>query len=61
MILANKILQNVKKHKISKNTIYKSKTSKFDGKIIECDSFPSPIGTICQIECNDNTQATEKL
>ncbi len=61
MILTKHILETVSKHSITGNRIYKSKTSKFDGKVVECDSFPSPIGTICEIECNDNTKATGEI
>lgn len=61
MIIANRILKNLKRHSISNRRIYKSKTTKFDGKVIECDSFPSPIGTICEIQCNDQSQATGEI
>ncbi len=61
MILAENILRNAEKHRISRNRIYKSKTTKFDGKVVECDSFPSPIGTICQIECDDKTYVTGEI
>ena len=55
MILANYILTNKKDLKVLNNKSFKSKITKFDGKIIECDSFPSPIGTVCKIYCNDGT------
>ena len=61
MVLAQKILQTIDSHSVSNNRVYKSKTSKFDGKVIECDSFPAPIGTICEIKCNDNTQVTGEI
>ena len=61
MIFANQILNNVKGHTVTKNTSYKSKITKFDGKIVECDSFPSPIGTICRMECNDQNFATGEI
>ena len=61
MILANKILETIDKHSVYENRIYKSKTSKFDGKVVECDSFPSPIGTICEIECNDGSKVTGEI
>ena len=61
MILANKILETIDKHSVYENRIYKSKTSKFDGKVVECDSFPSPIGTICEIECNDSSKVTGEI
>ena len=61
MILAKNILKTIEKHNISENRVYKSKTSKFDGKVVECDSFPSPIGTICEIECNDSTKVTGEI
>ncbi len=61
MIIAKKIIQTVSSHVVSNNRIYKSKTSKFDGKVIECDSFPSPIGTVCEIECNDKTLVTGEI
>ena len=61
MILAKNILKTIEKHNISENRVYKSKTSKFDGKVVECDSFPSPIGTICEIECNDSSKVTGEI
>ena len=61
MILAKNILKTIEKHNISENRVYKSKTSKFDGKVVECDSFPSPIGTICEIECNDSSTVTGEI
>ncbi len=61
MIISNQILLNSDKISVKKNTNYKSKITKFDGKIVECDSFPSPIGTICKIECNDGTHVTGEI
>ena len=61
MILARKLLNTIDKHHVLKNTIYKSKTSKFDGKVIECDSFPSPIGTVCEIDCSDSSKVTGEI
>ena len=61
MIVGNQILSNSEDIKISKNTSYRSKISKFDGKIVECDSFPSPIGTICKIQCNDENFVTGEI
>ncbi len=61
MVLARKILNTIDKHHVLNNTIYKSKTSKFDGKVIECDSFPSPIGTVCEIDCSDNSKVTGEI
>ena len=61
MIIANNILKNLAGHTVSKRRIYKSKTTKFDGKVVECDSFPSPIGTICEIECNDQSYVTGEI
>ena len=60
MIISNQILLNSDKISVKKNTNYKSKITKFDGKI-ECDSFPSPIGTICKIECNDGSHVTGEI
>ena len=61
MIISNHIVKNIKKHSIVNNLFYKSKTTKFDGRIVECDSFPSPIGTICEIECNDKSSVTGEI
>ncbi len=61
MLIAENILRNIEKHSVSNNRFYTSKTSKFDGKVIECDSFPSPIGTICEIECNDKSYVTGEI
>jgi len=61
MILAKQILQNSEKFNVSQNTSYKSKITKFDGKIVECDAFPSPIGTICKLFCNDGSHVTGEI
>ncbi len=61
MLLAKNILENIENHSVYDRKIYKSKTSKFDGKVIECDAFPSPIGTVCEIECNDNSKVTGEI
>ena len=61
MLIYNEILKNIEKHSIVNNSFYKSRTTKFDGSIVECDSFPSPIGTICEIECNDKTTITGEI
>ena len=61
MLIAENILRNTEKHRVSNNRFYTSKTSKFDGKVIECDSFPSPIGTVCEIECNDKSYVTGEI
>ena len=58
---SNHIARNIEDHKVFKNTIFRSKITKFDGKIVECDSFPSPIGTICQLECNDKNFVTGEI
>ena len=61
MILAKQILKNSEKFNVSQNTSYKSKITKFDGKIVECDAFPSPIGTICKLFCNDGSYVTGEI
>ena len=61
MILSNQIIKNIEKHSVVNNAFYKSRTTKFNGSIIECDSFPSPIGTVCEIECNDKTTITGEI
>ncbi len=61
MIVANKILENFEKFSVSENISYKSKITKFDGKIVECDAFPSPIGTICKINCSNNEFVTGEI
>ena len=61
MILAKQILKNSEKFNVSQNTSYKSKITKFDGKIVECDAFPSPIGTICKLFCNDGNYVTGEI
>lgn len=60
-ILAKKIITNLKNHRINDEIIFKGKVSKFDGKIAECDGFPSPIGTICRVECSDNKFVTGEI
>ena len=61
MILANYILTNTKDLKVLSKKSFKSKITKFDGKIVECDSFPSPIGTVCKLYCNDGTFVTGEI
>ena len=61
MVILNQIIENISKHAVIQNCFYKSRTTKFDGNIVECDSFPSPIGTICEIECNDKTSVTGEI
>ncbi len=60
-ILANQALKYISNIKVQKNSIFKSKISKFDGKIVECDSFPSPIGTVCKLECDDKNYVTGEI
>merc|ERR1711991_790149 len=61
MVILNQIVENINKHTTVNNRFYKSRTTKFDGNIVECDSFPSPIGTVCEIECNDKTIVTGEI
>jgi len=61
MVILNQIIENINKHAVVNNCFYRSRTTKFDGSIVECDSFPSPIGTICEIECNDKTSVTGEI
>ena len=44
MIIAKKINENLQKFSVNKNISYRSKITKFDGKIIECDAFPLRLG-----------------
>ena len=60
-LIIQKIQQNIQNYKTNDELIYKGKVSKFDGKIIECDGFPVPIGTICKIESNDNKTVTGEI
>ena len=61
MLLANQILKNSENISLSKTQSFKSKITKFDGKIVECDSFPCPIGTLCKLFCNDGTYVTGEI
>ena len=60
-LIIQKIQHNIQNYKTTDNVIYKGKVSKFDGKIIECDGFPVPIGTICKIESNDDKTVTGEI
>ena len=60
-LIIQKIQHNIQNYKTIDNVIYKGKVSKFDGKIIECDGFPAPIGTICEIESNDDKTVTGEI
>ena len=59
--MQKKINENLEKFSINKDISYKSKITKFDGKIIECDAFPSPIGTVCKIYCKNNNSITGEI
>ena len=61
MILANQILNSIEKISFANDQSFKSKITKFDGKIVECDSFPSPIGTVCKLFCNDGSYVTGEI
>ena len=61
MILANQILNSIENISFSNDQSFKSKITKFDGKIVECDSFPSPIGTVCKLFCNDGNYVTGEI
>ena len=60
-LLLKKIDSNIQNFAYKEDTIYKGKVSKFDGKILECDGFPSPIGTICKLECSDKNFVTGEI
>ena len=60
-LIIQKIQHNIQNYKNNDDVIYKGKVSKFDGKIIECDGFPVPIGTICKIESNDDKTVTGEI
>ena len=59
--VAEHIIKNITDYDFKKNVVFKSKITKFDGKIVECDSFPSPIGTICHLSCNDEKYVTGEI
>ena len=59
--VAEHIIKNITDYDFKKNVVFKSKITKFDGKIVECDSFPSPIGTICRLSCNDKKYVTGEI
>ena len=61
MILANQILNSIENISFANDQSFKSKITKFDGKIVECDSFPSPIGTVCKLFCNDGSYVTGEI
>ena len=58
---AEQIIKNITNYEFKKNVVFRSKITKFDGKIVECDSFPSPIGTICHLSCNDKRYVTGEI
>ena len=55
------MFSNVEKLYFSNIKSFKSRITKFDGKIVECDSFPSPIGTLCKLYCDDSTFVTGEI
>ena len=60
-LLLKKINSNIQSFVYKNETIYKGKVSKFDGKILECDGFPAPIGTICKLQCSDKNFVTGEI
>ena len=60
-LIANKISTNLNNFSFKTEIIYTGKVTKFDGKIAECDGFPSPIGTICKLECSDKKFVTGEI
>ena len=60
-LIVQKIQDNIQNYTTKNDVIYKGKVSKFDGKIIECDGFPVPIGTICRIENIENKIITGEI
>ncbi len=60
-LLLKKINKNIKDYSYNKDIIFKGKVTKFDGKILECDGFPAPIGTVCKINSNDNVYVTGEI
>jgi len=61
MLIAEQMLSTVEKISFSNIKSFKSRITKFDGKIVECDSFPSPIGTLCKLHCDDGTFVTGEI
>ena len=61
MLIAEQMLSNIEKLSISNLKSFKSRITKFDGKIVECDSFPSPIGTLCKLHCDNGTFVTGEI
>ena len=61
MLIAEQMLSNVEKLSFSNFKSFKSRITKFDGKIVECDSFPSPIGTLCKLHCDNGTFVTGEI
>ena len=61
MLIAEQMLSNVEKLSFSNIKSFKSRITKFDGKIVECDSFPSPIGTLCKLHCDNGTFVTGEI
>ena len=61
MLIAEQMFSNVEKLSFSNIKSFKSRITKFDGKIVECDSFPLPIGTLCKLHCDDGTFVTGEI
>jgi len=60
-LILKKIESNIETIQLIKGKKYKGKISKFDGKIAECDGFPSSIGTICKISCDEDNFVTSEI
>ena len=60
-LILEKINKNIKNFSLKEDIIFRGRVSKFDGKILECDGFPSPIGTICKLECSDKSFVTGEI
>ena len=61
MLIAEQMLSTVEKISFSNIKSFKSRITKFDGKIVECDSFPSPIGTLCKLYCDNGSFVTGEI
>ncbi len=60
-IIAKKINKNINDISFQGEVIYSGKVTRFDGKIAECHGFPSPIGTICELQCSDKKVVTAEI
>ena len=59
--LPNRFVENIKRKLVLKPNSISGQVSRYDGNMIECDGFPTNIGSLCKIETDDGKAATAEI